>query len=131
MKVDRLNLVVPANYIVYRSARQGGTRKNVALFAVLPDFRGYSSADARAFTDHSADLPVVYILMREEQLNLPEAERLKRIYMNYVTDSTGQPGPFGLTQYTFRDNSGYRDEDLFVGQRDGHPVVMRCWRFSR
>ena len=74
---------------------------------------------------------MVYILIREEQLNLNEAERLKRIYLNYVTDPAGKRGPFGLTQYTFRDDSGYRAEDLFVGERSDGPVVMRCWRFSQ
>ncbi len=128
--LDRLSLVVPANYIMYRSARQGGPRKDLALFAVLPDLRGYTTADAQAFTDHSADSPVIYILLREEHLNLPESERLKRIYMNYVVDAAGRPGPFGLTQYVFRDDSGYRDEDLFVGHRNGKPIVMRCWRFA-
>lgn len=131
LRVGALKLTVPANYIVYRSAQQGGTRKDIALFTLLPDFRGYSTGEAQAFSNNSADSPVVYILIREEQLNLNEAERLKRIYLNYVTDPTGKRGPFGLTQYTFRDDSGYRAEDLFVGERSDGPVVMRCWRFSQ
>lgn len=131
LQLGTLKLAIPANYIVYRSARQGGTRKDIALFTLLPDFRGYSTDEAQTFGDNSADSPVVYILVREEQLNLNEAERLKRIYMNYVTDPAGKRGPFGLTQYTFRDDSGYRGEDLFVGQRRDSLVVMRCWRFSQ
>ena len=42
----------------------------------------------------------------------------------------GTAGPFGLTQYAFRDDSGYRGEDLFIGQGDKGPVVLRCVRFS-
>lgn len=131
LTVGALKFTVPANYFIYRSARQGGVRKDVALFAMLPDFRGYSTAEAQAFNDNSADSPVVYILVRAEPLNLPEQERLKRIYMAYAVDPAGKPGPFDLTQYTFRDDSGYRDEDLFVGHRGGKLVVMRCWRFSQ
>ncbi len=50
--------------------------------------------------------------------------------MAYVTKAQGQPGPFGLTQYTFREDSGYRREDLFVGTIGKDPVVLRCVRFS-
>lgn len=131
LQIGALKLTIPANYIVFRSARQGGVRKDIALSALLPDFRGYSAGEAQVFADNSADSPVVYILIRDEQLNLSEAERLKRIYANYVTDAAGKPGPFGLTQYNFRDDSGYRGEDLFVGQINGALVVMRCWRFSQ
>lgn len=131
LQVGSLKLKVPANYIAYRSARQGGARKDVALSTLLPDFRGYSAGEAEAFADNSADSPIIYILIRQERLNLGEAERLKRIYLNYVTDPAGKSGPFGLTQYAFRDDSGYRGEDLLVGQRHGALVVMRCWRYSQ
>jgi hypothetical protein len=130
LSVNGLKFKVPANYIMYREARSGGRRKDLALFTVLPDFRGYSHADAAAFTDHSADSPIIYILIRDEHLNLPESERFKRIYLAYAADPKGKPGPFGLTQYRFRNDSGYRDEDLFVGHDAGHLVVMRCWRFA-
>src|ERR1700685_3938416 len=42
LSVDGMKLVIPANYILYASARQGGARKEVALAAKLPDFHGYS-----------------------------------------------------------------------------------------
>jgi hypothetical protein len=130
LTVGDLSFRIPANYIVYSDARQGGVRKDVALFAALPDFKGYSTAKAPEFANHSAESPVVYMLVREEHLNLPENERLKRIYMNYVLNPEGRPGPFGLTQYTFRDDNGYRGEDMFVGGTPDKPVVMRCWRFT-
>jgi hypothetical protein len=130
ISIDGHKLKVPANYIIYAGTRKGGARDHVALFAALPDFRGYSEAEAAAFADHSSNSPVVHILIRHERLNLPEAERLKRIYLSYVKNQKGTPGPFGLTQYHFRNDSGYRDEDLFVGKLDGHMVVMRCSRFT-
>lgn len=131
LTVGGLKLTVPANYIVYRSARTGGRRKEVALFVTYPDFRGYTDSEAQAFTSNAADSPVIYILIRDEQLNLSEEERLERIYRTYVTDPAGKPGPFDLTQYAFRDDSGYRGEDLFVGRLGNKTVVLRCVRFSQ
>lgn len=129
--VGGLKFVVPANYIIYRSARAGGQRKEIALFTTLPDFRGFSEAEAQTFASNTSDSPVIYILVREEPVNLTEQERLERVYMGYVIDPQGKPGPFNLTQYTFREDTGYRGEDLFVGHMDGSLVVLRCVRFSQ
>lgn len=131
LSVSGLDLTIPSNFIVFKSVRQGGSRKEIALFATFPDFHGYSGWDSSAFTNNSADSPLIYMLIRQESLNLKENDRLQRIYLNYVVDPKGVAGPFGLTQYTFRDNSGYRGEDLFVGQIEGKPIVMRCVRFSQ
>jgi len=131
LKVRGLHLAVPANYLVYESSRQGGTRTDLSMFALLPDFHGYSSGDAGDFTSNAPDSEVVYMLLREEKLNFSEADRLKRIYMNYVANPHGEEGPFGLTRYVFRDDSGYRAEDLFVGDTDKGPIVMRCVRLSQ
>jgi hypothetical protein len=130
LSVEKLKLVIPANYILYSSTRQGGPRKEVALAAKLPDFHGYSDWYASTFTDFSADSQIVYLLVREDALNISEADRLKRIYLSYVVDPAGQPGPFGLTQYSFRDDSGYHGEDLFVGEAAKGLVVLRCVRFG-
>ena len=136
-RTDRVNLAIgdtafaiPANYLEYRSARQGGTVREVALFAILPDFRGYSDWDSSLFAGNAADSPVVYMLIGEERYNISEAERLNRIYLGYVSDPKGQPGPFGLTAYTFRADSGYGGEDLFVGHLGKRIVVFRCDRGS-
>ena len=129
--VGGLKLVVPADYIVYRSARAGGQRKEIALFTSFPDLRGYSDAEAQTFASNASDSPVIYILVREEPVNLSEQERLERVYMAFVINPQGKPGPFDLTQYTFREDTGYRDEDLFVGHTDGSLVVLRCVRFSQ
>jgi len=121
---------IPANYIMFARARQGGALKEVQLFTAFPDFSGYSDWHSSSFSGNAADSPVIFILLREEQFKISEAERLQRIYMTYVADPAGKPGPFGLTQYVFRDDSGYHGEDLFVGQQNGKPVVLRCVRFS-
>jgi hypothetical protein len=129
--VSGIAFTIPANYILYKSARQGGARKEVALATILPDFKGYSDWESATFAGDAADSPVIYLLIREEPLNLSEAERLQRIYMNFVSDTSGKPGPFDLTEYEFRDDSGYHREDLFVGGTADKPVVLRCDRFSQ
>jgi hypothetical protein len=131
LSLDGVAFKVPANYVLYKSARQGGARRDVALIAFYPDFRGYSDWDSQTFAQDAVDSPVIYILVREEPLNITEAERLARIYRSFVSDPAGKPGPFDLTEYSFRDDSGYRGQDLFVGGTAEAPVVMRCDRFSQ
>jgi hypothetical protein len=130
VSVGNLSLNIPANYFLYASARQGGQRAKIELFASFPDFHGYSDWESQTFSGNGPDSPIIYMLLRNEAFNLQEDERLKRIYLNYVDDPNGSPGPFGLTQYAFRDDSGYRREDLFVGQSHGHAVVMHCFRLG-
>lgn len=131
ISVGKLTLKVPANYILYRSARSGGVRKTLELYATYPDFHGFTDESAQIFAGNATDSPVIYMLIREDQIIISEEQKLQRIYLNYVADPVGKPGPFGLTQYAFRDDSGYRGEDLFVGQGAKGPIVMRCVRFSQ
>lgn len=121
---------IPGNYLEYASARQGGKRREVALFAILPSLSGWSNWQENAFADNSPDSQVVFLTLREDHNNISEDARMKRIYMGYVTSREGKSGPFELTQFDFRDDSGYRDEDLFVGRTDNGLVVLRCVRKS-
>jgi len=121
---------IPANYLEYRSARNGGTVREIALFAAYPDFQGYSDWESAMFSNNAPDSPVIFMLIGEQRYNVSEAERFERIYLNYVVDGQGRRGPFGLTGYTFREDSGYRNEDLFVGQIGKRIVVLRCDRPS-
>jgi|SRR5437016_4730533 len=122
-KVGSHTFMVPANYLVFASARKGGARRAIDIAASLPDFRGYSDAERALFTASGSTSPIVHIKIREEPYNVPEAARLARVYLNQVVDPRGTPAPFGLTQYEFRDDSGYRGEDLFVG-RDERPSPL-------
>lgn len=130
LSIGGVNFVIPSNYVRYRSARKGGEQKQVALFAILPDFRGYSDADAQLFSSNTPDSPIIHILLHGEELKLSEADRLRRIYLSYVNNPEGAPGPFGLRRYTFRNDSGYRGEDLFVGKIGTRLAVLRCVRAS-
>jgi hypothetical protein len=130
LTVNGVGFAIPANHIVYRSAQRGGVQSDVALFALLPDFRGFSPADAQRLVSNAPDSRAIFLLVRSDRLNLSESERLKRIYMGYVDSQIGLPGPYGLTQYEFRNDSGYRGEDLFVGRTARGPAVFRCVKFS-
>ncbi|MBU6297462.1 MAG: hypothetical protein KGJ79_06010 [Alphaproteobacteria bacterium] len=130
LKVRNLALYIPANYLEYEKARQGGTQHEVALFAILPDLTGWSNWDAQTFAGNGPKSPVVYMLIYEDKFELSEAERLRRVYMGYVADKRGVPGPFGLTRYAFRNDSGYRNEDLYVGGTPRRPIVLRCVRLG-
>ena len=121
---------IPANYLQYASTRQGGERHELELFALLPDMTGWSNWSADTFNGNAPDSPVIFLTIRAEKVGLRETDRLKRVYLGYVANPRGAPGPHGLTEYTFRPNSGYRDEDLYVGTTEKGPVVMRCVRFS-
>ena len=36
------------------------------------------------------------------------------------------PGPYGLTQYGFAENSGYEGQDLFAGEKNGKLMLFLC-----
>ncbi|HUJ04412.1 MAG TPA: hypothetical protein VLW75_12290 [Rhizomicrobium sp.] len=130
LQVGKLSLVIPANYVMYRRARNGGKQEKIEIYATYPDFHGYTDSDAQTFAGNAADSPVVYMLVRKDGLNLSEQQKFQRIYLNYLANSQGASGPFGLTQYAFRDDSGYRGQDLFTGQGDHGQMVFICARFS-
>ena len=131
LKVHGHKFFIPANYLKYRSDRQGGERAEVKLAALLPDMQGYSNWDDSSFKNNAADSTIVEMLIHDDAVMLSEHDWLQRIYMPYVADPRGTPGPFGLTQYAFRQDSGYRGEDLFVGQDSRGPVVIQCVRLSQ
>jgi hypothetical protein len=130
LKVGGRALHIPANYLEYERARQGGDRREIALYALLPEMTGWSNWEAQSFTDNSADSPVVELRIRQDNLNLSEADRLQRVYMGYILNPRGTEGPYGLRQYAFRGDSGYHNEDLFVGESDTGLLVMRCVRLG-
>jgi hypothetical protein len=131
LKVHSHRFRIPANYLKYRSDRQGGDRKEIKLVALLPDMQGYSVWEDSTFKSNAPDSPVVDMLIHDDPVKLTEAQWLSRIYMPYVSDPTGTDGQFGLRQYEFRTDSGYHDVDLFVGHDETGPVVIQCVRFSQ
>jgi len=125
LTVGRQGFHIPANYIPFASARKGGTLDELTLVALLPDLQGYATGEAQAFADNSAESRVVNFTIRNQAI-LAERDRMARIYLPQVQNRDGTPGPYELTQYAFRADSGYRDEEMFVGDTDKGPMVLRC-----
>jgi hypothetical protein len=123
-------LRIPANYIPMASARSGGAVPELALIAFLPDLQGYTLGAAQALAGNAPDSPVVSMMLKSGQTLLPEQERLERIYSKQVEDAAGKAGPYGLRQYTFRMDSGYHDQDMFVGMTDGGTIVLLCTKLA-
>jgi hypothetical protein len=126
LTVGPLTLRIPANYILRASARLGGAVEALDMAGTLPNFEGYTLGTAREFTGNDADSTVVMFTLATKKSVLPEQERVDRIYMHQVQDARGAPGPYELRQYAFRADSGYREEELFVGAGDAGPVVLIC-----
>jgi hypothetical protein len=117
---------IPANYIENAAARTGGEQDSLALAVLFPSWRGYSQADARLFQGNAPDSPVIHMALRRDANNLDAASRLKRIYLPYVEKQSA--GPFGLTQYRFRADSGYEQNDLFAGDGADGLLLFLCER---
>lgn len=128
LSLGGLALVVPANYLDTRAAREGGPQDTLTLSALLPDMRGYSAADARLFQGNAPDSPLVRLYFKNNETEMSAAERLRRIYGPYLAGDKGREGGFGLTQYAFRPDSGYGDSDLFAGTEGGRLLLFLCER---
>lgn len=131
LKVHSHKFHIPANYLKYRSDRQGGDRKEIKLVALLPDMDGYSSWEDSSFKSNAADAPTVEMLIHDDEVKLSEKDWLSRIYMPYIANPRGAPGPYGLVHYVFRPDSGYRDVDLFVGTTGRGLAILQCERFGQ
>jgi hypothetical protein len=119
---------IPANYIESAAARAGGDQDSLALAALFPSYRGYSDSEAKLFQGNAPDSPVIHLSLRGDANRLNPQGRLQRIYRPYLTDPDGTPGPFGLTQYGFRKNSGYEQSDLFAGESANGLLLLLCER---
>jgi len=130
LTVGSYQLRIPANYILTAGARRGGPMEQIALIAMLPDLQGYTLGAAPDLTSNAPDSRVIHIVLKSGTPLLPEKERVERIYMSQVEDSNGKLGPFGLRQYAFRNESGYHDQDLFIGMTDSGPAVLLCAKIA-
>jgi hypothetical protein len=121
---------IPANYIAMASQRRGGAADELALIATLPDLKGYTLDAAPDLAANGPDSRVIDIMLKAGAPVLPEGDRLERIYMGQAVDPAGKPGPYGLRQYAFRADSGYHDQDLFVGSSEAGTAVILCTKLA-
>ena len=109
---------VPANYIQNSAARaRRRAEKRRHWRPCFPSWRAIPTP-RRGCSPATRRIPRWCGLSLHGDTNpLDAAARLARIYQPYIPDPQGTAGPFGLTQYGFRTNSGYGREDLFAGEK--------------
>ena len=121
-----LRLLVPANFMQNPDERAGGSQATLSLTALFPSWQGYSADLARRFQGNAPDSAVVRVLIHRDPNAMDAATRLARIYGPNLAAPDGIAGPFGLHQYRFADNSGYEQNDLFVGGSGKGLVLFLC-----
>jgi hypothetical protein len=126
LRVGGKAFAIPANFIETPAARSGGDQAAVTLAVLFPSWHGYSDQEARQFAGNAPDSAVIRLSLRGNAGALSAADRLARIYLPYVSNVDGAAGPFELTQYGFRPDSGYGRNDLFVGKTASGPVLLLC-----
>ncbi len=119
---------IPANYILFSAERRGGQQAELSLITLYPSLQGYTLADAQEFTSNAPDSQVIYLGVRQERVLLTQEERFARVYWPQIVESEGARTSFGATLYTFRANSGYRDEELYVREGQNGTMLVRCTR---
>lgn len=119
--------VIPENYTQFPRARRGGVRANVALYAMLPDFKPFTIAKELIFENNEADSPIIHFQLESIRSPFDEDERIDRVYLPGVLDTAGERALYGLTHFQFLDGSGYQDQDLYIGTDDvGRRAALTC-----
>jgi hypothetical protein len=127
--VGGTRFLVPENYTRYPSQRGGGRQPELAMHALLPDFAPYAPERQDEFSDNTPDAQVVFFTLQEAGAMLPAERRLKEVYSYYLASTAGEKERTGLEKFSFKQNSGYRDQDLLVGtDNDGRLVLITCQR---
>jgi hypothetical protein len=99
------------------------------MHALLPDFSPFTPERQSEFTDNSPDAQVVYFTLHESEAVLPAERRLKEIYSKYFISPKPEKDRTGLEKFAFRDDTGYKNQDLLVGtDADGRLVLLLCQR---
>jgi hypothetical protein len=97
---------------------------------MMPRLDGYSLALAKQFGGNAPDSPIINVRLASGRAPVLEAERLDRIYRLLVENPDGEAHPDGLIRFSFRQDSGYRAQELFSGSIDGQTIAILCDRIS-
>jgi hypothetical protein len=122
--------LIPANYTRFAYGRKGGIQDKIELYALLPDLKPYEPDLVEAFQDASAGSRVIYFDIEEQRRDtFTEEARFRKVYLKLVSDPDGERGPYGFRRYGFDRTTAYRDEELFVQEKDDGTVIMlRCFQ---
>lgn len=139
VQVGGATFTIPQNYTQFSKTRRGGVQDTVELFAILPDFEGFTIARQEDFEGNAESSPVVHITLQDlhaparrfqnETLEqrMTEREKFERIYLPLAVDPKGDSARYGFTRYRLSDTWGGADKELFVYEAsDGGIVLYRC-----
>ena len=120
-RVDRAGRGLRHSRQLHQNPRRpaGGEQDEVTLVGPVADMRGYSDAEARLFAGNAPDSPVVHLRCAATPIGWTPPAGWRASICPISPIPTGTPGPFGLTRYGFRQDSGYGRDDLFAGENDG------------
>lgn len=119
-------LAVPDNAIRFERARRDGVAGRLDLYLRWPDMQGYSQSSRDDFNHAGGSRNILFLSLQEQMMSRDMDGRFDPIYSALV-EMPGRPAQGGLVAYAFKPGSGYMQEELFVGRRDGRIVfVVRC-----
>ncbi len=127
--VGGTRFLIPENFTRYPSQRTGGAQSELAMHVLLPEFSPYSLERESDFADNAPASPTLYVTLHVAEGILPAERRLKEIYSKYLVSPKPEADPTGLQKFAFKPDSGYKDQELFVGtDADGRLVLLTCQR---
>lgn len=116
----------PANMIRFDRQRRNGVAGRLDLYMRWPGLDGYSDAARDDFNHAGGARRVVFLSFEERAMSRDMSGRLESIYASMLV-RPGTAGPDGTTLYAFDEKSGYLNEVLAVGPREGDETfVARC-----
>ena len=119
-------IAVPANTIRFAQARRDGIASRLDLYLRYPQMDGYSEAARDDFNHSEANRNIIFLSFEQQMMSRDMSGRFAPIYSALIVQP-GIPGPGGTTVYAFNEKSGYLNEVLVVGKREGKdPFVARC-----
>jgi len=128
LSIGNTGFHIPSNYILFSADRSGGQLEELSLIALFPGLQGYTLADAQEFNSNTPDSRVIYMGVRKERVALTQEEKFARVYRPLIVKDGGTPTSSGAKQYIFHEDSGYRDEELYVREGQNGTMLIRCTR---
>ena len=116
---------VPANFIRFDQARHDGIASRIDLYLRYPQMDGYSEPARDDFNHMGASRNIIFLSFEQQMMSRDMSGRFAPIYSALIIQP-GIAGPGGTTVYGFNEKSGYLNEVLVVGKRQGDPFVARC-----
>lgn len=118
-------IVAPGNMIRFDNARRDGVAQRLDLYLRWPTLQGYSDAYRDDFNNVEKS-NLVFASLEPRLMSRDMSGRFEPIYRGLI-DAKSARSAGGLTAYDFSAKSGYANEQLFVGNRQGQmPFVARC-----